>query len=390
LCAVVFWGRFDGLIERFSLFHEYNFGWTVPLFSPEGLLGMLRDSTLNAWPAIIRIALSVAVLGWWVAGLVALWRRQKARALAALALVVPVMAGWGLLAWETRVRANASYDAYKLISVFLPGLLAGLGCWLAAVRRGGRGMQLGAAAMLVFVLAVNMKVGEHFRRRMADPPLRVSRNISELSLLEKDPRITSLNLVVEDYWSRLWANAFLLRKPQYFAIHTYEGRLNTELKGEWNLSDSLLRTQPLLDEDFQQFNVRFFLVRAAAPGLLQASFADGWYGEEISRPKRWRWSNGQGRILLVNPAGVPVRARLRLLVQSLLRSELTVRLGPQILATQPLDGSNQVVEFQNFILPPGTTVLTLASNAVSPGGGDDRLLSFALYGLELRTLALGR
>jgi hypothetical protein len=388
LCGVFFWGRFDGLIERFSLFHQYNFGWAMPLFSPEGWLGVVRDSSLHAWPFVIRMVLNGLVLGLWIAGLVFLLRRRRPEALAALALVLPVMAGWSMLAWESRVRANASYDAYKLMSVFLPGLLAGLLCWIAVVQKQSRAIQAGAASLLLALLVVILSRDGHFQRQMANPPLRVNRNIAELALLEKDPRFLSFNLLVEDYWSRLWANAFLLKRPQYFVTHSYEGRMNTALKGEWNLSDSLLRSVPLQADDFLQFNVRFFLVRANAPGLLQINYADGWYGEERSGPKRWRWCNGRGRLVLHNPTGRSVRTHLRLLVQSFLTRDLMVQIGDQQPLNQHLDGSSQVVEFESFSLPPGSTTVTLTSDAVSAGISDDRKLAFALYGFELRTLGL--
>ncbi len=79
-----------------------------------------------------------------------------------LALVVPVLLGWSLLAWETRVRANASYDAYKFISVFYPGLLAGLCCWLAAVRQSSRWVQGGAGLILAAIVMANVWVGGGF------------------------------------------------------------------------------------------------------------------------------------------------------------------------------------------------------------------------------------
>ena len=390
LCAGLFWGRFAGLIERFSLFQQYDFGWVVPLFSPEGWLGLLQDTGLNAAPTAVRVALSLGVTGLWLAGLAMLWRRQKSSAMAALALVLPVVFGWSLLAWEARVRANASYDAYKLISVFYPGLLAGLGCWLAAAQQRSRSVQRAASVVLTIILAVNVLLAGEFRRQMATPPLRVDRNLAELGRLEQDDRITSLNMVVEDYWSRLWANAFLLRKAQYFAIHTYEGRLNTALKGEWNLSDSVLHLAPLRMEDFRRINERYHLVRAAAPGLLQANFADGWYAGERSGSSRWRWSGGRGRILVVNPTGAPVRAELRLRVRALAPRELTLRLEQHVIGGQLLAGSLQEVVFENFRLQPGGTVLSLASEATAagPGAGDARTLAFALYDFELHTLAV--
>jgi hypothetical protein len=193
ICVVLFWGRFVGLAERFSLFDQYDFGWAVPLASPEGWLGILRDTGLNAGPVAARVALSAGAVGLYLWGVVRLGRRQPARALAALALVLPVVAGWGLLAWETRVRTNASYDAYKILSVFYPGLLAGLACWLAVA---GRRL---AGALLTLLLAANLMVALDFRRQMSTPPLRVDRRLAALAQLESDPRVTSLNMTVEDF-----------------------------------------------------------------------------------------------------------------------------------------------------------------------------------------------
>ena len=389
LCGALFWGRFAGLIERFSLFEQYDFGWVVPLASPEGWLGMTRDAALNAWPAPWRLFLSGVVIGLWVAGLVALWRRQKASVLTALSLVLPVLFGWGLLAREAQVRPNASYDAYKLLIVFYPGLLTGLCCWVPAARNAGRLMQAGAIALLLAILAANVAGTEDFRLKIATPPLRVNRNLAELGRLERDPRFASFNMLLDDFWSRLWANCFLLRKPQYFATHTYEGRLNTTLKGEWNLYDSILRVEPLNPEDFIAFNVRYHLVRAAAPGLLQAGFADGWYPLERSGPKRWRWSSGQGLIQIDNPTGSAVRVKMRLRVEALRPQDFAVSLGQDLIARLALDGTSQVLEVDRVLVPPGRSILTLAGtgSTLGPDASDSRVLAFALYDLRLYALA---
>jgi len=387
--AILFWGRFDGLVERFSLFNQYDFGWPIPLFSPEGLLGILRDTSLHAWPLPIRGVLGILVAGLWLAGLVWLWRRGKFQASAAFALVVPVMAGWAVLAWGSRARANSSYDAYKLVSVFLPGLMAGLLCWLSAIGRRGRGVKAGAACLLVFLLGGNLWVGEKFRSQMSAPPLRVNRDLAGLIALEKDPRFGSFNMLIDDYWSRLWANAFLLRKPQYFLIHTYEGRLNTTLKGEWNLSDSLLHPVPLHAEDFVRYAPPYFLVRASALGGLSLAFAGDWYPEEKLGSIRWRWSNGRGRIRITNPSNKPVRIRLQLDIRSFQPDILTLRLGEKVIATKPLDGTNETVEVEDITLPPGPSILALDGEGVPPGAGDARRLAFALYGLETRVLFTG-
>ena len=390
LCTALFWGRFDGLIERFTLFEQYDFGWVVPRTSPEGWLGMTRDAGLNAWPAPWRLILSAAVVGLWGAGLVWSWPRQKASALTALALVLPVLFGWGLLVKESLVRPNASYDAYKLLVVFYPGLVAGLCCWVPAVRSASRRWQAGAATLLVAILLAEVIGTEDLRLKISTPPLRVNRNLAELGGLERDPRFASFNLLVDDFWSRLWTNYFLLRKPQYFATHTYEGRLNTALKGEWNLRDSILRVEPLNPGDFITYNVRYHLVRAAAPGLLQAEFADGWYPLERSGPKRWRWSGEQGVIQLDNPTGATVRAQLRLRVEAFRPQDFTVRFGQSLVARLALDGTSQVLEVNRLLVPPGRSTLTLSGtgSTLGPGASDSRVLAFALFDLRLHALAL--
>ncbi len=381
-CVALFWGRFAGLAERFSLFDQYDFGWAVPLASPEGWLGILQDTGLHAGSITARVVLSAGVVGLYLWGVIRLRRRQPARALAALALVLPVVAGWGLLAWETRVRTNASYDAYKILSVFYPGLLAGMACWLAVA---GRWL---ASALLALLLAVNLVLALDFRRQMSTPPLRVDRRLAALAQLESDSHVTSLNMMVEDFWSRLWANAFLLRKPQYFAIHTYEGRLNTTLKGEWDLRDSLLRTVPLAEDDLIRVNEIFNVVRVGAPGRLQAGFDGGWHAEEKSGGSRWRWSDGVGRILVTNPSDRPVSARLHVRVRALASGPLELRLEQHSVGVRPLDGSVQEVVFEHLLFQPGNTVVTLAGPAgAAPGGGDARRLSFALHEFELHSLA---
>lgn len=385
-CALLFWGRFDGLIERFQLFEQYDFGWPVPLLSPEGWLGVLRDTSLAAWALPVRWTLGTLIVVAWLAGFGLLWRRRRSTALAALALVLPVLAGWGLLAWETRIRANASYDAFKLLSVFYPCVLAGLAAgWVIlgeSLRAAGRGIGLAA---LLLVLAANGWVGVLFARQMAVPPLRVERLLLEVHRLEAMPRVTSLNIRIEKFWSRLWANALLLRKPQYFPSHSYEGRKDTPLKGEWDLSDSLLRSQPARENDFVNLNSQFHAVRVQAPGRVDLAFGAGWHALEGQGQNRWRWSTGNAGIAITNPATRPVTVKILLRVRALERVRLLLELGDARLGSRPLNGSIQRLEFADVVLPPGPSVLTLQTDrpAGRADAGDPRLLAIALYDLTV-------
>lgn len=387
VCVVLFWARFDGLAERFRLMEQYNFGWPVPLLSPEGWLGLVRDTGLQAWPFAVRCTLSVLVIGGWLAGVFLTWRQRADRGLAALALTLPVIAGWGLLVWEARLRANASYDAYKLLAVFHPGLVAGLTCWLALpARAAGRRIALG---LVLLVLAANGRVAWQFARQMAEPPLRVDRRLLDLRRLETMPRLNSFNIRIEDFWSRLWANAFLLRKPQYFVTHSYEGRLDTPLLGEWDLSDSLLRSHTVRKEDQVAINDQFHAVRAGAPGRVELAFGPGWYAPEGSGPNRWRWSSGPAGILVSNSSPASQAVTITLRVRPLGRTRLHLELdGVRLDAPRPLDDTIQLVEYHGIILPPGTSTLMLRPDDPPghAGAGDPRPLAIALYGLTMRTV----
>jgi hypothetical protein len=385
VCVGLFWGRFDGLIERYRLLEQYDFGWPVPLLSPEGWLGLVRDTGLQAWPGPVRLGLSVLVAGGWLAGVLLLWSRRRSSALAALALTLPVLGGWSLLVWETQTRANASYDAYKLLAVFYPGLLVGLTCWLAVpVRPVWRHF---AISLALVVLVANGFVGWQFARKMAEPPLRVDRNLLELRRLERMPRVTSLNMRIEDFWSRLWANALLLRKPQYFPTHTYEGRLNTPLKGEWDLSDSLLRSWPAREADYVEINTQFFAARAHAPGRVELAFGSGWHALEGSGPNRWRWSEGPAVISIVNPAPAPVTVTLILRVRPWQRGRLQLELGDaRFGSARQLSGTIQRLEYRDVVLPAGASSLVLLLD--EPAGrateADPRSLGLALYEMTVQ------
>lgn len=378
LCVALAWGRFAGLAERFSLFEQYNFGWVVPLTSPEGWWGVVRTVSLESWPAGVRWLASSALLGLFVVGWWQLRARQSRFAWTSLALVVPAVGGWAILAWESRVRANASYDAYKILSVFLPGLLAGLGCWLTVVARSRSIMQRLALLFLLTLVAANLRVAEDFRRRMSQPPLRVSRQLAEVGKLEGEPRIASLNMQIEDYWSRLWANSFLLRKPQYFAIHTYEGRKDTPLRGEWDLSDSILRGLPARAEDFVSVNERFFAVREAEvrPRL---AFGPGWHTEEQSGAFRWRWSQGAGQIVVDNPSTQTLSASLELNVRAVRSLELRVIWNGQVVARHALTEQPDRLVVAEVIIPPGESRLVLESEVQAAGAGDGRSLGILLF-----------
>jgi hypothetical protein len=171
-------------------------------------------------------------------------------------------------------------------------------------------------------------------------------------------------MIVPDMWSRLWANYFLLRKEQYFLTHTYEGRLNTPLRGDWDLLGGLIAVE-LPDGATRAVTRRFSLVDTRHPAFVRAEFGDGWHPPE-SDPKtgeHWRWSKGEATIRLHNPQAYPLTIECKLdgwsarerrisFVQEAGEPRAVLRLGEQ----------RGTVRLPALGVPPGESTLLLQTN----------------------------
>lgn len=375
------WERMAGFGLRWMLHDTVEYGWPIPWLRAEGWLGLVSSAELHplagAW-------------GWPLTGLLAglalwpVWRRSGPGSLSVwtvAGLIGPAVAGYVILSVKGAVPgSNASYEAYKLLACFQPVLLAGLLWWWRWLRG-----WVAVVVPLVTVLAV-AGGGASLRQRAVSRPLEVHADLVALQLLEQSAEISSVNILCREMWPRLWANAFLLRKEQYFAEPTYEGRRPTRLRGEWNLVDAIVRVEPEADADLRVINGHFALVRATAPAWLRAAPTEDWYPQEQAGVRRWQWAGGPGRIALRNPGAEPVRAELRLTARGLHAGRLWIRLDQETLAKFPLEMRELAMGPISLVLPPGESVLTLETEApaASPGGHDARLLSFALYSLSLR------
>jgi hypothetical protein len=226
---------------------------------------------------------------------------KRRSAYVTLCLLVPPLIGYAYLnARGMYLGTNASYDAYKILAVFYPGILAAMMYWVTLDARGWRrGLVVGFA---VVVVALNLVVANRFLRQLENPPQMVGRELLDLKKLEARSDVTSLNLLVPDMWSRLWANALLLKKPQYFETHTYEGRLNTPLRGAWDLNGGLISLR-LPDGGSERFGPHFSIANTAHPYFIRARLGEGWHAmEQLSRsPVRWHWTLGDATLRLDNP-----------------------------------------------------------------------------------------
>lgn len=384
LAGVFGWERLEGFALRWSLHDTVEYGWPIPRLRPDGWLGLVASAELHpvalAWGGpVALLLLAAAIWPWrrWVA-------RDPLRAWTVAGMVGPAVIGYAILSVKGSVPgSNASYDAYKLLACFQPVLLAGL-LWWWRLLRGWPAVLVPLAAVMAVAAA-----GSSLRTRAAARPLAVQADLVALQQLEQRPDVRSINILCGRMWPRLWANALLLRKEQYFSVPTYEGRKPTQLKGEWNLRDTLVRVRPRAAADEIALAGRFTLVRTAAPVWLTAAPGAGWHALERDDRDRWRWAADAGQIVLNNAGADPVRVDLRLRAKGLKAGRLILKIDGRMVAERPLGAAPGDIEVTGLELPAGASVLTCETGepAVSPGGGDDRRLSLALFDLVISAAA---
>lgn len=389
VAGLVFWERVAGLAERLALLQQYDFGWKIPLLAPAGWLGMVGDVNLSPRPFWPQLLLGLAAVGLWVAALVRGARLRRRSAYAAICLSVPPLLGYGYLNLRgLQLGTNASYDAYKVLAVFYPGLLAALMYWVTLQRHAWQ--RAATLAFGVVVGALNLAVTYRFEERLESPPLLVGRELLQLQKIEAREDVASVNMLIPDMWSRLWANALLLKKPQYFLTHTYEGRINTPLRGAWDLNGGLV-TLVLPDGGSERINAHYTLANTASRYFLRAALGDGWHDfERLPRTAtRWNWTKGDASLRIENPQGRPLRVVFRFNARSEEPRDLQLWLNGRRLRTVQLDPQLKVVRVPEITIPAGASVLELRSSTppTRRSANDPRPLGFAAYGIELEVKA---
>ena len=387
--ALFFYARAAGLVERFLLFRQYDFGWKIPVLWPEGWLGMVKGvgprplAELTGVGSWILGGLTVLLLvGAWLLSVIKRWKQ----AWLVVAFILPVMAGYAYLEWRgLKFGNNASYDAYKLFSVFYPVLLVAFCHWLLWLKDRSsllRGLALG---MIVVVTVMNLRGLYLLSQRVEASLLIVDRDLLAVGKVETMARVKSVNILVPDFWTRLWTNALLLRKPQYFPTHTYEGRLNTPLRGEWDLNGGMLQVR-VPGPDGEIMGRRYSLVRTGSPYWLRAELGEGWYGTELLRGRQtqlWNWTKGDATLELVNPQDHPLKVVLHFTARSLVARDIQIWVGGVPLRTMHLDTELKPVRVPPIYIPPGKVTVWLRSNVppTRASARDERLLGFAAYSI---------
>ena len=388
--AVVFVTRVGGLWERFVLFRTYDFGWVIPILSPDGWFGIVNGPQMFAVSGVWHWVATSLLLAGVVTAMVAGAQERRESVYVAVCLTVPALLGYGYLNLRgIQLGTNASYDAYKLFSVFYPGILPALCYWFAA-----RPARAKRWAILPWVLAAVVVVGVgqadlRFQERMATPPLTVAKDVAMIQRIETMPSVSSVNMMVPDMWSRLWANMFLLRVPQYFQTHSYEGRLNTPLRGLWDLNGGILGIS-LPDGDSFKVSPNYSMVKTTSAYFVRAWLDEGWHDLE-RLPKsgmHWKWTKGDASLRISNPQKRPLRIVCKFTARSLDRRDLQLWVGDKRLRTVMIDTELKVVRVPEISVYPGNTVIRLRSSVppVMSPGKDGRPLGFAAYGIEIQVL----
>jgi hypothetical protein len=390
VCSLLFAGRVTGLIERFQLLQSFDFGWKIPPLSPEGWLGLVSGPDLEPWHFLgLRWFLAAAVWGlltWSTARAV---REGRRKMWVAVAATVPVLVGYIYLEWRgARLGTNASYDAFKLFTVFYPVMLPAF-CWWVSLRWSRRLTEwLGVMGVSGFVLFGNLVGTGMIFWRMATPPLIVDSGLRQVRKIEAMPDVASVNVRLPDMWSRLWANVFLLKKPQYFPTDTYEARWHTVMKGDWDLEAGTLAVRPA-EGGRRDLTPTISLVEAKSADFVRVALGAGWHAQE-SDPRsgtRWQWTQGDAIVHIDNAHPWPLRVTCTLDGWSLGTRDLMLGVvgasAPTAADARNLAAQRVKTVFPEVVVPPGGTDLRLSS--VQPwmgvSAGETRALGVCVFGL---------
>jgi len=373
---LLFLPRVLSILERFTVFKKYDEGWKIPYLWPEGWLGIVKGPLLHPVGEPYRIIAMGLLVAAFAVTFVGLKSRRRQLLYRSICLAAPSLLGCFYLNWRGihwGHGENRSYLAYKLFCVFYPGILPSLSLWMLFF--------LFLLGLLLFgVLRVDLR----FEQVMASPPLVVDRQLLDIRSVEANPDVPSLNIMIPDMWSRLWANSFLLKKPHYFPIHSYEGRLNTLLRGQWDLNGGMIKDS-LPRGDSRPINDTFSLANTKSPYFVRVSLGAGWHEpEHIPHTSiHWIWSRGDSSIQILNPHTTPLRISLQFRLRSKQARDIRFWIQDTQIGEVTLGNEIRSIEIQDVVIKPGVNQIELRSSLPpsAPNRDDSRPLGFALSGI---------
>ncbi|MEO6568614.1 MAG: hypothetical protein ABIO94_07600, partial [Opitutaceae bacterium] len=173
---------------------------------------------------------------------------------------------------------------------------------------------------------------------------------------------------------------------------TYEGRKDTPLRGEWDLNGGLTQVH-LPGAATRRINAQFSVADTRTPYFMRARIVanEGWYElERQSRAiQRWRWTGAVARIHLENPQDHPLRVTCRFTrIHSLVDRDFQVWIGDRHLRTVQVHRELNSFSVLRFVVPAGGSTFEIRTSVplTAPGGGDDRMLGFRIFGVAFEVL----
>ena len=381
LCALLFPERVVSIVERFRLFHQTPFGWYIPGFWPTGWYGAFGDLSLltPAGSPLLAVLAGVALAA--AAGS-AFWQARRGRwhpVVLAAGCTLPIFFGyWYLLRQERLHHDRSSYDAFKLFTVFYPGILISLCLFLRGKGEAGLRRWL-AGALWAALFAVNLAGVSRFNFLLRKTPLVVGPDLTALSLLERLPDVLAVNIRLPLVWDRLWANCFLLRKPQYISVATYEGRPARAPRARWDLAPRFPDVRLDGVRDPLAGNATYTLLDRESPRFVEVVMDRDWYPVEHYHEWTWFWAKEHPQLRVDNPQPGPVAARLRFALHSTRERHLSLFADERPLWAGTVGIHRQEIDGVTVDLPPGTSYLRFASpEPPEQPAGDARTLMFQL------------
>jgi hypothetical protein len=275
------------LVYRYALLmKDVVAGWFLPWISPAAFVGLAGTTAFAhlRWPFEALLGMGFVALV--IAGLMRARRSEPDIFLVGVSILLVVCAAYGILIVSGRQEGLGlgGYKSYKLLSFFAP--LFWCSALLVLREQSPHPLARRSRALLaVALVAGNLVAGGRLIQSVRENHASVPRAVAELTKLESDPRITSINLVSGTFWDGMWETTFLFHKPLYHLHPTYYP--SRPLLGEWTLQDGaapILTVEPCQRPQDVRLNERFVAVPNGSADLL-ASWDRGWHDDE--RTHRW-------------------------------------------------------------------------------------------------------
>ncbi len=211
-------------------------GWFIPYLWPSELLGITGGVFFGVRiPWYISLTISMAILISVCFFYFKLSWKDKKFAIPFLFVILAIGAGSIILAFaETAKSGFGGYKSFKLISFFLPLMVL---CYFAVIANGFS--RCNKTERIVFIVAfvpmvcVILLSSIILNKYVYNHGKRVPSFYEELSIIDKDPSVSSINILGDSFWEPMWESYFLINKNLFFESPSYYP--STPLNGEYDL-----------------------------------------------------------------------------------------------------------------------------------------------------------